>query len=100
MTDMIARAAEALLAALKRPFGDFSRAEMERPWNVTAARMVLSAALNPEDEALVETAAQAMLGFAYPGSVLATTTMSNREYFTARARETITALKAYTTQGE
>lgn len=53
MTEMVKRAGEAVIAALKRPFGDFSPAEMKEPWNVAAGRMVILAALDPEDEARV-----------------------------------------------
>ena len=48
MTEMVKRAGDAVIAALKRPFGDFSPAEMKEPWNVAAGRMVILAALDPE----------------------------------------------------
>ena len=49
MSDMVTRAGDAVMAALKRPFGDFPVEQMHEPWNVVAGRMVLLAALDPSE---------------------------------------------------
>lgn len=73
---------------------DGQKAEM-----LVVSRAALLAALDPEDEALVEYVAQGMLTFAYGGATLATATPSTREYFVERSRAAIASIRALA-QGE